>query len=506
MPLWPNFLSGAYRARSKATAASTCKNLYLETTTDDADAKKQTLIGTPGRDPFFDAAPLAGCRGSFSQDDVTLSVVGSGVYAVDTLARSAALIGTVPDDGKPVAFSCNAVAGGGLPGGGGQVAIVAAGQLFIYTIPIVSETSSGTVVTGGTITGPIVTPNLNPLVNVDYIDGRFLANERDTIRVWYSDVGDGLTWDLINGFSREQTSDNIVTIKSIHNRLVVLGSQTGDVYYDTGDPDVPFQPFPGSVFQEGISSPWAIGILGEYLIWLSQDNQGKFRVVIGSDNQVPTRVSNPALEYALKREQASLPTAEMLCYEDETHAFACLTFSVDTTWCFDLTERQWHQRTTWNEDGSESRWGARGCISTPGGLLVGDYLSGVLSLLDLDTYTDNGADIRRERQAPYPSNDNQWVFLDAVEMGIEPGVGTIDLPDPAWRMEISYDGAQTFFDAGPCSIGGPGEFGDDVRAIWTMLGRVRQDRLVLRFSMTDAVKAILTPGLWLRFGASTGNL
>ena len=49
----------------------------------------------------------------------------------------------------------------------------------------------------------------------------------------------------------------------------------------------------------------------------------------------------------------------MLCYEQEGHAFACLTVpqlcDFGQTWCYDMQEQLWHQRQWWNVDDARVR-------------------------------------------------------------------------------------------------------------------------------------------------------
>jgi len=162
---------------------------------------------------------------------------------------------------------------------------------------------------------------------------------------------------------------------------------------------------------------------------------------------------------------------------------------------------------TWNTtDSTFRRMLARGMCATPGGILVGDYATGNVYLLDPTVSTDNGAIVRRLRRAPYPSAENQWTFLDQVELGVQSGSGTASGQGvaPQVMLSISRDSGYNWDPPVAASIGATGQYA--ARAVWHRLGRVRADRLVLEVSQTDPVPMAWGPGLWLRARPGTGQL
>jgi hypothetical protein len=215
----------------------------------------------------------------------------------------------------------------------------------------------------------------------------------------------------------------------------------------------------------------------------------------------------------IDRVLASCPTlsdAELLIYEQQGHLFVCVSLPSCPddvkTYVFDRKEEMWHARAAWNSTtGRYTRWPARGVIVTSSKVYVGDYASGNVYELDPETYTDNGAILRRERTVPYISNENQWLFLDQFEVGVQAGVGLSSGQgsDPTLTLEVSRDGARTWVNAGTASAGALGNY--TARAIWRRLGRSRSDRLVLRVTQTDPVQTVWN-GAWLKATPGTGQL
>jgi hypothetical protein len=341
---------------------------------------------------------------------------------------------------------------------------------------------------------------------IDYIDGYFVMNEKDTPKVWFSALEDGLLWDGLDFFARSETSDNIIAIKVVNNRVWALGSQTSELFYNTGDNLNPFAPFPGTVMQEGAVSPYTVTIIGESLAWLAQDNQGRCRFVMASSPQ-PEVISTPATSYALNTYD-SIEDAEVLAYEQEGHPFLCWTFPsspLKTTWCYDLRTKEWHTRQGFNEaTGQYNRWHARGLCSVGQTLVVGDYATDDIYALDLDTQEDKDVAISRERTAPYIGSDNQLLFLDQFEVGMEAGVGRANGQgsNPKLMLDVSWDGAKTWGPVVTADIGAMGQYG--ASAVWHQLGSGRQDRLVVRVRQTDPVRAVWGPGAWVRVTPGTG--
>lgn len=495
MPLWPQFVGGSARTRSKAIGPEETINLFPETSTSAENAKQSTLYGTPGLKAFLEASGLI-CRGWFSEDDLVLAVVGANLYRVNVSGVAVTLIGLVVNDGLPVSFASNGR-------GGEQVAIVSGGQLVVLDL------------TTMILSGAIALPLTNAPVVVRFIDGYFLLLEKDSIRFWFSTLEDGTLWDALDFIARSGTSDNLVGLDVVRGRVWRFGSETTDVVYDAGDPDVPFVPYPGSLMQEGLVSPYAEAVQGEAIMWVSQDSEGLGRIVRTTD-YAPERISTPAIDVAL----ASYPTltdCEALVYEQEGHPFIAWTFPSGgftegqdgVTWCWDNREQLWHQRASWDAArGIFTRWRARGCASTTqqNTILVGDYQTGDLYTLDLNTFDDNGDLQVAQRTCPYLSAENQWLFLDQFEVGIQSGVGLVSGQgvDPVIMLQLSRDSGNTWTAWTTARMGRMGEY--DCRAIFRQLGRTRADRLVVRVRITDPVRRVLGPGAWVKATPGSGQL
>lgn len=486
MAFLKSFVGGFYTARSTTVAVDQAINVYSETREVEGSPKQVTLYGTPGL-KLFATVSQHGNRGWFTQDDRTWTVVGDQLYEVNIAVQVATAITTIPDDGLPVSFASNGKAGDQLGVvGGGRITVVDL-VTNIATVPVLP------------FSGPVM---------LAFLDGYGLINQAESPVVWFSALEDFETWDGLDFFTRSGTSDNLVGIGVSRDRVWAFGSKTTTLFYDSGDTDTPFLPYPGTAMQVGLVSPWLLGLYNDTWFWVAQIAKGQRSVVMATDPQAQP-ISTPPIATQLSA-CATLDDAYLLVYEQNEHPFITVVMPSSAedvqAYSYDVREKVWHARAGWDSTtGRYTRWRARGTTSTQGLVCVGDYASGDLYTLDLETYDDNGAVLVRERTAPYLSTENQWLFLDQFELGMQPGVGLSSGQgsDPVATLEISRDGAHTWVSAGSAALGAIGQYLD--RAIWRRLGRARADRLVIRVRQTDPVPCVWT-GAWLRTSPGNGQL
>lgn len=486
MALFAAFCGAFYKGISPTMAADTAINVYMDTREVPGSAKQVALIGTPGL-LLESTVATAGCRGWFTQDGRTWVVVGGTIYE-RTAAATYVFRGTVSNDGLPVTFVSNGLAGG-------QLAIVGGNELVVITLS----------------TNAVSRPSLpfsNPVM-IAFLDGYGLINQRDTATVWFSALEDFTSWDALDFFARSGTSDNVIGIAVSRDRVWCLGSKTTTLFYDSGDADTPFLPYPGTAMQVGLVSPYLLGLQSDVLYWVAEGSKSQRRVVRATDPSAEP-ISTPPIDLFLSR-CSTLDDATMLVYEQDGHAFVCVTCPSSSedvqTYAFDVREQMWHARAGWNSTtGRYTRWRVQGVAAVDGDVLVGDSVTGALYTLEPEVYTDNGDIIKRERTTPYLSADAEWLFIDQFELGMQPGVGlsTGQGSAPVVTLEVSRDGARTWVDAGMATLGAMGNY--TARAIWRHLGRSRADRLVFRVTQTDPVKCVWGPGAWIKAQAGTGQL
>jgi hypothetical protein len=208
---------------------------------------------------------------------------------------------------------------------------------------------------------------------------------------------------------------------SDHQELWVLGSQTIEVWRDTGDADRPFQRDAGAFIQEGCGARNSVVRLPGGIGWLSSDQKGG-PVAFQAVGYAPNRVSTHAVEYRW-RHYSQWADAEGFVYEEEGHYFWQLNFpAAGESWVYDVTKATWHRRAFGT---SFARHRAACHADVWGKHLVGDYSSSTLWQMSSEFTDDGGTAISRVRRAPFV------------------GAEFVRQTHSAFRLEIEYSASHT---------------------------------------------------------------
>jgi hypothetical protein len=477
---FPPFTGGFYRTRWPVAASDQAINIYSETREYPGSPKNEWIYGTPGLK--FLATINGPNRGWFTQDGRTFTVGGTTLYEYIGGVFTA-ITGTIPNDGFPVVFASNGLAGD-------QLAIAGGGQIAVYDL-----------VLGGALTIASL-PFSNPVM-IAFQDGYGLVNEKDTPTVWFSALEDFTSWDALDFFTRSETSDNCVGIAVTRDRLMFIGSKTTNLFYDSGNADNPWLPYPGTTTQVGCVAWPTISVYSDVVRFIAISAKGEPKIVQMRADMNLQIISTPPIDDVLV-DCTTLADAEQLTYEQAGHPFIVWTLPSSNEYVksyhYDVKESSLKQAPVWgaragvNEStGDYIRWRARGSTATNNVVYAGDYISGDVYTLDLETYKDNGVTLRRERVVPYLSNGNQWLFVDGVELVTQAGAtsdSTGQGSDPQANLLFSGDGTNTWVDRGPAPLGVKGDY--TARTMWTRCGRYREDRIVLRIIQTDPAPCVWT--------------
>jgi hypothetical protein len=321
------------------------------------------------------------------------------------------------------------------------------------------------------------------------LDGFFICNEINTGRFFWSYLRDGLTWDLLDYATAEGTPDNILSIGKVNNELWLFGPRTIEIWYNTGLYDNQFQRIQQGFIDIGIAAPWSNATMGDRIFWLGSNSAG-YGIVYMAMNYVPKRISTHAIEHIISQ-MSDISDAVGYCYQQEGHHYYVLSFTAgNRTVVYDVEANMWHERSYWNatankEERHRGQYGAF-CFNKT---FLADYQNTNLYELNLDTYTDNGSPIRRQRTGPHIRSDRKRLFHHQFEIDLERGVGLNSGQGSKPYISLTYsdDGGKTFGNEKKLSIGSQGK--NLTRAKATRLGYSR-DR-VYRLTISEPVKIVL---------------
>ena len=433
------------------------------------------IIPEGGKEPgFLNRAPglrfLANMgdgpiRGLWQFGGYSYAVSGEVLYKIDTLWRTTP-IGTVAGSSGPVSMSDN----------GTQLFIACNGPSFIYN-SLTNEFKQ------------IDDPDFPGAVTVGYLNGYFVFNEPNSQRLWITQLLDGTSIDPLDFASAEGSPDGLISVLVSHREAWLFGTNSVEVWYDSGAADFPLTPVQGAFNEIGCIAAFSVAKLDNGIFWLGADARGQ-GIVYRASGYTAQRVSTHAIEWQIQQYE-NMTDAIAYTYQQDGHAFYVLIFpSANTTWVFDVATSMWHERAAF-VNGDFTRHRSNCQMSFNGEVVVGDHELGNIYAFDLDVFTDDGAVqkwLRSWRALPTGTNDlkrtaQHSLQLDAETGAIDSSVTTpiinVDISDPndelltesddvlAWELPgpdslltesgdiiVQEDGSFMYYDGAPSIVGG----------------------------------------------------
>lgn len=459
-----NFVGPTFQARSKVADAERAINWYPERQESPGAKAPWIYYTTPGAKDFASVTESPG-RGLFTHQGRLFAVIGFKLYELSATGVATDR-GDIVADGNPATFAVNGDAGN-------QMLFSSGDKGYLLNL------------TSNALTNPV-----NDVTMVDYLDGYFLALDAPSSTLKISNRLAGQTWQAGQIAQRTAGSDRWQAMKVLNRDIWLIGSRTGEVWYNSGVAPFPFVPIDGAFFKHGIGAGFSLCEVGDSLMWLGEDANGSgeiWRAGGITGGYVPVRVSTHAVEHAIQG-FSTFTDAVAFPYQQEGHTFYVITFpTANRTFVYDLTTALWHERLYWNSTKATfEAWRPMFHAYAHAKHLTCDRLTGAIYELSLTTYTDvGGVAIRRVRRAPHLNVERKNVFVNRFEIDLENGVGLAagQGSDPEVMFRISRDGGRTFGTELVAKAGKMGEY--TKRAVWRRLGKGRD--LVFEIAVSDPV-------------------
>ena len=405
-------LGGTYVARSVNAADSRMVNLFPE------------VVPEGGKEPaFLNRAPglqlLANMgdgpiRGLWQFGGYGYAVSGETLYKIDAIWNTTA-IGTVSGSSGPVSMSDN----------GTQLFIACNGPSFIYNSLTLAFAQ-------------ITDPDFPGAVTVGYLDGYFVFNEPNSQRLWITQLLDGQSIDPLDFASAEGSPDGLVAILIDHREAWLFGTNSVEVWYDSGATDFPLTPVQGAFNEVGCIAPFSVAKLDNGIFWLGADARGR-GIVYRANGYTAQRVSTHAVEWQIQ-EYGNMSDAIAYTYQQDGHSFYVLIFpSANTTWVFDVATSLWHERAAFI-NGSFTRHRSNCQMSFNNKIVVGDHELGNIYAFDLDVFSDAGAVqkwLRSWRALPTGTNDLKRTAQHSLQLDAETGAINSSVTTPITILDLS---------------------------------------------------------------------
>lgn len=448
-----DFCGPSYTERSIDISSDRTVNLYPVLVNPQTRPPTLALVGTPGLRRFchLSGGPI---RGLFmATNGRVFAMAGTQFYELFQ-GGTYLLRGTIPAGTQQVSMDDNGLRLMLVDGTGGWV-FTFASNLF----------------------QPITDPDFPGADTNVFIDGYFAFNIPGTGRFGITGLYDPLNVDGLDIATAEGRADPLVTLIALHRELRLIGSLTVESWFNSGNPDFPFQAIPGTLLEQGSVARDTVRALGNSVVWLHANREGMGKV-LAATGYTPAVVSQPPQEAAwatyLRRDDAVAWT-----YTESGHDFYVLTFpSANATWVLDLTTGFWHERAFLKADGTLGRHlAATHCVAF-GLHLVGDYRQGTVYQLTDEATTDDGREIVRMRRFPHVRTMRERLFHSTLEVHVEQGTLPLASLPRQLQLRWSNDGGHTWSTPHWRESGPQGHYRQ--RARWHKLGAARDRVYELR--------------------------
>lgn len=274
-----------------------------------------------------------------------------------------------------------------------------------------------------------------PASTVTYQDGYFLFDRKGTGQFFISKLLD-VDFDPLDFATAEGQPDPLVAVLSDHREVFLFGTETIEVWYNSGASDFPFERNQGAFVEKGCGARYSVAKQNNTVYFIGSD-----LMVYQMTGYTPVRISTHAVEKTLK--DVDLSDAFAYTYQDEGHLFYVLTIpSRDITWCYDISTGAWHVRQSYQFGRHQSN----NAIFFDSKTLVGDFHNGRIYQMAGNFYTDDGEPVIREFALPTVNNGREFLTVDSLEFDMGTGVGLVigQGDDPELRVYFSKDSGKTY--------------------------------------------------------------
>lgn len=316
-----------------------------------------------------------------------------------------------------------------------------------------------------------------------YLDGYFIVNDADTDD-WFinTTTENPINWDPLDFETDAAKPDKTIALTAHGKDLYNLGQDSVQIYSNTGNPDFPFETYPGSM-PIGIDAPNTLISSTHGLIWLAGTTDQGGKAIMLANGLQSKQISDPELTWQINK-LSTTSDAVAWVRRQGGNTFYEITFpSAGKSWSLNLDA---NYLPTELVSYNETRFIGNGYGYIAGKSYVGSYSSGDLFELDFDTYTDNtNAFIRKRTTRVFHDKGLSMTFRSLI-LDADAGVGLISGQGstPEVMMRYSVDGGRTWSSKMKRSLGAIGK--PETKPTWTNLGTGYD--WVFEFSISDPVK------------------
>lgn len=346
------------------------------------------IISRPGIEVIVDVGAVS--RGQFTFNGFLYQVIGTELIKMSNLETGAfSVIGTILGETNirsAISFS-------------EAVIIVDGGALYSLTLLDV-------------LTENTLNSNFVPCTDVAQMNGRFIYIPSDGSPAFFSDVGAAGTVQALSFFDAELLPDKNTSVFNLNNTLYIGGTDSLELFRDTGATPNPYSRIPGASILNGI-----IGITLEYQdtqLFVGRKKDQGFGVFVVGQGNAP-KISNQAIDLILDGyTEDQLGDVIPGRFNWRGQDIATLTFKNDS---LGFVNGQWFTLES-RVDGVSKPWKAGFINQVEGTYYISSSTKfGKLSKIN----SDLGEEIERVIDMGFQHNDVDYFSCQSIQLGISQG-------------------------------------------------------------------------------------
>lgn len=423
----------SWQSRHAPASAIRCVNLHAEIQPPGSKAQAPLFRNEGIKTAASFPAAIRGVKRAMR--GVLYVVAGLKLYQVDS-AGAATVIGSIPGFGR-VSMAAN----------DWQLAILnAVGDGFVWNGTTLSEIDDG---------------DFYPSAWAEYFDQYMVFGRLDGSGFAISALDDATSLDALDVATPEVQPDSVIAGIRDHRDLVLFGTDSTELWYNSGASDFPFERTPGGVLEVGCAARHSPAVIDNTTFWLAHEKGGRSIRRLAGGN--PQRVSTPAIDDALDAME-DVSDAYGLAWSFGGHAYYALTVG-DRTFCYDISTQLWPERRSYGAD----RWRVTH-IEECYGRLYAALDNGVLGTFSRDIHDEAGLPLVWETVSQPVTSDGRVLTYNAFEVEIDAGHGltTGQGSAPVLSLSWSDDDGRTWSNQYSRPMGRSGQYRNRCR--WTNLG------------------------------------
>lgn len=323
---------------------------------------------------------------------------------------------------------------------------------------------------------------------VEFLDNYFLFIRPDTQQFYITAINDATNLDALDFASAESSPDNLVSLVVDHAEAWMMGSNTTEIFFNSGNADFPFERNRGAILEVGCISPYSARKIDNSVFWIGQDTNGS-GIVYRANGYQPQRISTRAIEETLQA-SSDLSAAVAFCWQENGLTYYAINApGLTQTLVYEVAAGQWFDWCDIDGVGQFEACRAVNHVFAFGKHLIGGS-DGVVYRMGVDVHKNGSDPLVRERTSPHDAKPGRGrVPYQSFWLDCTTGDASSDMP-----IEMSYtnDSGDNWSDPKVRNIGAAGN--RVARVLWNSRLGLSRDRVWrVRFS-GDAPFSIIDGG------------